>query len=133
MIIPAKLQARILNELHSTHMGIVKIKEIARSAVWWPQMDKELEDVVGSCPNCACQQSLPPSIPLYNWPGANRPMQRLHIDFASIDNLQIKVLVMINSYSKWIEAIPMQTATTNTTVEALMSFFCQLWPTRRNS
>jgi len=48
-------------------------------------------------------------------------MQRLHIDFAEIDNLQ--VLVMIDSHSKWIEAIPMHSATTNTTVNALRVFF----------
>jgi len=55
VIIPTKLQACLLNEIHSTHLGIVKMKAVARSAIWWPQMDKEMEEMVGSCPNCAGQ------------------------------------------------------------------------------
>ena len=59
--------------------------------------------------------------PLHSWPWANRPMQRIHIDFASIE--QFQVLVIIDSHSKWIEAIPLRLATTSTTVDALRLFF----------
>jgi len=89
------------------------------------------QGAVGSSSNCAC---LPPSVPFHYWPWENKPIKRFHIDFASIDNLQ--VLVVLDSHSKWIEAIPIQTATTSTTVEALKScflFFCQLSPTRTYS
>ena len=54
VIIPTRLQACLLNELHSTHPGVVIMKAVAHSAIWWPQIDKEMEDVVGSFPNCVC-------------------------------------------------------------------------------
>jgi len=52
-------------------------------------------------------------------------MQRLHIGFASINKLQ--VLIVVDSHSKWIETVPMQSATTITTVNALRVSFFQFW------
>ena len=34
VIVPNKLQGRILEELHTGHMGIVKMKSLARTHVW---------------------------------------------------------------------------------------------------
>ena len=35
-VIPAALQAQILNKLHSGHLGIVCVKALAHHYVWWP-------------------------------------------------------------------------------------------------
>ena len=61
-------------------------------------MDKDIEEMVMSCQNCAAQRSSPPAAPLHSWPWANCPMQRIHIDFASIE--QFQALVIIDSHSK---------------------------------
>ena len=71
----------MLNELHATHAGIVKMKAVACSAMWWPKMDQEIEDGGSMCDSCAVQRSLPPLAPLHSWPWATHPMQRIHIDF----------------------------------------------------
>ena len=121
VIIPEVLQARLLQELHYTHPGIVKMKLLARSYMWWPKMDCNIEEIVRSCKECAAQRSLPPVAPLHSWPWANQPMKRLHIDFAEIEGFQ--VLVIIDVHSKWIEAVPLRSATATTTIQALKTFF----------
>ena len=121
VIVPEVLQACLLNELHYTHPGIVKMKLLARSYMWWPNLDQNIEDLVKSCRDCATQRSLPPVAPLHSWPWANQPMKRLHIDFAEIEGWQ--VLVIIDVHSKWIEAVPLQKATAATAVSALQTFF----------
>ena len=39
----------MLEELHETHPGCSKMKAIARSYIWWPKMDQEIESVVQKC------------------------------------------------------------------------------------
>ena len=121
VVIPEKLQKRLLNELHYTHPGMVKMKLIARSYMWWPKIDQNIEDIVKSCRECVAQRSLPPVAPLHSWPWANQPMKRLHVDFADIDGWQ--VLDIIDIHSKWIDAVPLRRATATTTVSALQKFF----------
>ena len=121
VIIPPTLQAEMLNELHATHPGVVKMKALARSIVWWPNLDKDIEDVVTSCRSCAAHRSLPPVAPLHSWPWASHPMQRINIDFASME--QFQVLVIVDNHSKWIEAIPLHSATASSTIDALRLFF----------
>ena len=121
VIIPTSLQRRVLNELHFTHPGIIKMKLLARSYVWWPKLDSNIEDLVRSCSDCAALHSLPPKAPLHSWPWVNHPMQRLHIDYVEIEGHQ--VLVIIDVHSKWIEAVPMHSATADTTINALRKFF----------
>ncbi len=52
MIAPAQLKDQILSELHDTHPGIVRMKALACSRVWWPQIDRDIEEIVNSCPSC---------------------------------------------------------------------------------
>lgn len=52
VVIPSKSRKQVLDELHSTHLGMVKIKAIARSYVWWPKIDMHIENLVKSCDHC---------------------------------------------------------------------------------
>ena len=38
VVLPSKLQSKVLNLLHSTHPGIVRMKSLARSYVFWPSI-----------------------------------------------------------------------------------------------
>ena len=52
VIVPPKLRPQVLQELHQGHMGVVKMKALARSYIWWPNSDKEIELSVKSCSDC---------------------------------------------------------------------------------
>ena len=49
VIVPPKVQGRDFDVLHSTHPGISCMKSLARSYVWWPGMDAEIENHVKNC------------------------------------------------------------------------------------
>ena len=52
VIIPPKGRDALLRELHDTHPGIVKMKALARSYLWWPGLDMEIERHVKDCNAC---------------------------------------------------------------------------------
>ena len=105
------LQGRqlILNELHQGHQGMVGMKSRARSIVWWPNIDKEIEAMVKKGHDCQKVSTTQPHVSLQAWPWPSRPWSCLHLDFAGpIDNQMI--LVLIDAHSKWIDAFQMSHA-----------------------
>ena len=82
VVIPQSLHKVVLTELHKEHMGVSRMKALARSHVWWKGLDKDLEELGRSC--CACltvkQSQAKALLHLWTWP--DRPWQRLHVNFA---------------------------------------------------
>ncbi len=59
----------MIEQLHESHPGICTMKSLARSYVWWPGMDQDIEAKV-ACH--VCQQSRPSDRPVaihpWEWP-----------------------------------------------------------------
>ena len=82
VIPPKKLQPTIRDMLHEGHSGIVRMKKMARSYVWWPGIDKELEQLAHDCTPCQKVQKEPAVAPLHPWLWPSKPWARIHLDFA---------------------------------------------------
>ena len=81
VIIPPVFREKMLEELHWEHPGICAMKAIARTCVWWPKMDEEIEQKIKLCSVCQDVRTSPPCAPLIPWKWATRPFQRIHVDF----------------------------------------------------
>ena len=55
-----KAKARVVEELHETHPGICRRKSSAKTYIWWPIMDSELEMKVQCYEVCQVNRKLPP-------------------------------------------------------------------------
>lgn len=82
VLIPKKLQEEVLKELHQGHTGVVRMKAVARSHVWWPTLDKAIEKCAKSCESCQATKNAPAKAPLHPWTWATAPWERIHVDFA---------------------------------------------------
>lgn len=122
VVVPNVCREAVLNELHDSHMGIVKTKAIARSYVWWPGVDEAVETRCKACTVCAALSDAPPAQPPRSWPGTQRPWSRLHIDFLGPIAGQT-FMIIIDSNTKWLEAIRM----TRTTAGSVIRELRQLW------
>ena len=67
VIIPAKLREGVLKELHTGHPGVVKMKSIVRTLVWWPQIDAAIESFVQNCYPCQSLRNKETLTPLHPW------------------------------------------------------------------
>ena len=56
--IPLELRAEVLRKLHSGHQGIVKTTRRARESVWWPSINKEIQDMIEGCNTCIKHQRM---------------------------------------------------------------------------
>ena len=43
VIIPTRYQEGMSEELHTSHPGIVRMKETARTNLWWPNIDQKIK------------------------------------------------------------------------------------------
>ena len=67
VIIPSKLRETVLKELHQAHPGVTRMKATARSQLWWPGLDKDLEKEAHSCLSCQAVKQAPAAAPLHPW------------------------------------------------------------------
>ncbi|XP_058024044.1 uncharacterized protein K02A2.6-like, partial [Ahaetulla prasina] len=122
VVIPEKLRKKVLELLHVGHPGIVRMKSLARSYVWWPQMDKEISDEIGRCQPCQESRPLPPTAPIREWEKPQGPWSRIHIDFAGPFHGQT-FLIAVDAYSKWLEIILMKSTTAEAVISVLRHLF----------
>lgn len=100
------------------HQGIVCMKEIACSYVWWEGIDKGIETLVKPCKFCRTVQNLPPMAPLHLWLWPTKPWQWLHADFAGPFQGRMYLLVS-DAHFKRPKIIEMKNTTSNRTIEKL--------------
>ncbi len=107
VVVPEKLRPDILRILHSTHMGMSSMKQLARNYVWWPKMDADIEFMVKRCAVCQANQRMPVKSMPHPWVRSQNPWERIHLDYAGPFKGSMWLLV-IDSYSKWIEVYNMR-------------------------
>jgi Integrase zinc binding domain len=105
----------MLEILHITHAGIVRTKSVARSYMWWPGMDSDIEQEIKACVPCGMVKASPP------WP-------RIHVDFGG-PIMGKYIWIAVDAYSKWVEASATNQLTTKIAIEKLMEICGLAWTT----
>ena len=75
------------------------MKRLARTSVYWPNIDADIVDVGRRCTMCAEHQNSPHKAPPHPWILPEKPWSRLHIDHA-VSFMGHHWLVVTDSYSK---------------------------------
>lgn len=122
VVVPPPGRQSLLEELHKSHPGISKMKALARSYVWWPGIDTEIEHLVKSCPVCQESRPSPAPAPLHPWEWPSQPWSRIHLDFAGPLHGH-HYLVLVDAHSKWMDVHVMNSITSSKTIETLRVIF----------
>lgn len=121
-IIPTKQRKVILQDLHRSHFGIVKTKALARSYLWWPKLDSDIETMIKNCLPCKLTQTSPEKSALISWRPTQKAWSRIHFDYLG----PIKgfyFLIIIDSFSKWPEIFKTKSTTASFTVNKFREIF----------
>jgi len=81
VLIPLALQAKVLALLHDGHPGIVRMRLLARSSVWWPSINADIDTYAQNCTPCAAVSFKEIDKCTYPWRKTLAPFHRVHVDF----------------------------------------------------
>lgn len=122
VVVPKMGRDRVLEELHDGHPGMQQMKRRARGVLWWPGLDHDIEQTVRNCVECDSQRGTPTKAPVHPWEWPARPWSRLHMDYAGPFCGKM-FLVVVDAYSKWLEAVLVNAATSRNTIRVLRGLF----------
>ena len=117
-MIPQSLQSKVLDLLHLGHFGMERMKQLARTAVYWPGIDAAIEMASRRCDSCGEHQNKPSKPPVHPWMLPEKPWSRLHLDHA-INFMGKGWLVITDAYSKYPCIHPTSSTSTRATLDLL--------------
>ena len=122
VIIPVSLRNNTLDTLHSSHMGITKTIEHARTSLFWPNMQKDIITHLSSCYPCAEFKIKQKPEPLSH----DVPMVAWHI--LILDNFEFKgthYLLVYNRFSRFIVVKKSDSLSARSTIHLLLEIFTE--------
>lgn len=122
IVVPDKLRDQVLQLIHLGHFGMQRMKQLARSVVYWPHINEHIEQVSRTCTACAEHQNKPPKPANHPWMLPETPWSRIHVDHA-IQFMGTNWLVLIDAYSKYPCIHPTNSTTTKATMDLLEEDF----------
>lgn len=124
IVVPHSLRKLLLAELHCGHLGIVKMKAMARSYFWWPGLDADIENLANSCSLCLMERQNPAKCNLHVWEFPKKVWERIHIDhFGPIQNKLY--LIVVDAHSKWLEVEEVSSTSAKQTISKLRPMFAR--------
>ncbi|UYV69320.1 hypothetical protein LAZ67_6003241 [Cordylochernes scorpioides] len=118
VVVPKSIQLEVLKDLHSTHLGIVKMKQLVRRYCTWKNIDKDIENLVKPCKDCLSTQNNPPKAPVHHWDPPTTNWERIHLDYA--EHFQgYYYLVLIDAKSRWAEIKAISEPSTSLNIKLL--------------
>jgi transposase InsO family protein len=123
LYVPTSLRRLYLARLHEHHQGVEKTKRLARQLVWWPGLSVEIADYIARCDTCI-KHSAVKHQPLQRYPLPGGPWQEIATDvFVFTGQLY---LVIVDYYTRWIEAPRLSAQSACAVVDILKNVFCRM-------
>ena len=121
IIILETLQNDILNQLHASHLGMVKTKERARMVVFWPNITKDIENMIGSFSTCCSMAQHQGKESMMTSQILTHPYEHVGTDI--FEFMGVQYLVTTDYYSRFKEVDKLTTSTSQQVITKLKAHF----------
>ena len=123
VVIPSKLRNAVLRLAHDGHPGSNMMKSFMRTNVWWPKIDRNVEDFVKDCRGCNLVSAPQSPEPLVRREMPNGPWQDVAVDFLGPLPEGQHLLVVVDYYSRYVEIREMTSTSAAATIQELSAIF----------
>lgn len=124
IVIPKSMRNLILEKIHIGHPGINKSIQRANTAVYWPGINSQIENLVNKCKMCQIYSNSLPKEPIINHEIYSTPWYKVGIDIFEFKNEYY--LIAVDYYSKYVEMMSLnKNMTANTVINKLKSIFAR--------
>ena len=137
LVVPARLVPCVLRLAHDIpvagHMGVARTKEKVLQSFYWPSVNADVKLYCRSC--VICQKTVAkgrtPRAPLQHIPVVSEPFQKIAIDLVgpiapATERGNRFILTIVDSATRWPEAIPLRSITSTSVAEALFGAFSRV-------
>ena len=121
IVIPTVQRERTLGNLHVGHQGITAMQQMAKTTVYWPGIDADIEDWVQRCTACLSTKPNQKREPLLPHKVPDAPWQKIGADFFDFEGQ--KFLLVIDYFSKFIFVERVSTTTAKSTINKFSNIF----------
>ena len=127
IVVPISLRRQFLNKLHDSHLGIAKTKLMARTLVYLPRWNEDIDKLCAECSVCHENQNMPANIPKFQVK-AMYPGQIYVVDVADIGQGHGQHLVLVDYFSCAIFECRLESLQSSDVIDALKTCFATLAP-----
>ena len=122
IVMPESLWKQSILLAHEGHQGMVRTKARLREKVWWPRMDKQVEETIRACHPCQLVGPRAKPEPVRSTTLPEGPWQELSIDLLDMSNGE-HLLVVVDYHSRWIEAILLKKTDAQHVIKSMEAIF----------
>ena len=125
IVIPLSLQQKVVDIAHESHQGLVKTKRLLREKVWFPHIDRIVEDKIKNCLACISTTTEHQREPLRMTPLPSSPWSEVSVDFSGPFSSGDYILVVVDDYSRYPEVEIVSSTSAKSTIPKLHAIFAR--------
>ena len=124
--IPSSVRRIVFRKVHElSHPGIRATLKLVSNRYFWPAMNTDVREWTRACHQCQLNKiNRHTKTPIGNFVPPNKRFQHVHIDIVGplpLCREQKYVLTMIDRFSRWVQAVPMENMEAETVALSFMS------------
>jgi hypothetical protein len=123
IVVPKALRKQLLQNMHLDHSGLTRTLYKARSAIYWPGITNDIQNVVENCHPCQINAKANPKEPLIISSLPDYPFQQIAMDY--FEEIGQKFLVIVDRYSHWFNIYPVNSTDSTSLINVLRSHFTE--------
>ena len=120
IVVPKDMRQSVLELAHEGHPGIVGMKQRVRTKVWWPGIDKQVENYCKQCYGCQLVGQATKPEPMKRTELPSGPWQHISADLLGPLPSGDYIFVLVDYYSRWFE-LEFTKSTTSERITQIMS------------